>query len=93
MSLFGVKLNATRFVFRTLSQLVDHLFIQAARSMKVVNSAGVKKIKRNILSLQQSLRSINRGSEEGVLSRSVAYWDLYDRGPKVCSCLPCSDGR
>lgn len=51
--------------------------------MKVVNAAGVRKIKRDILSLQQSLRSVHRGMEEGLLSRSVAYWDLYERGPKV----------
>ena len=70
-------------MFRTLSQLVDHMFIQAARSLKVVNLEGVKKIKRNILSLQQSLRSINRGYDEGVLSRSVTYWGLFERGPKV----------
>jgi exocyst complex component 4 len=71
------------FVFRALSQLVDHLFIQAARSIKVINLAGVKKIKRNILSLQQTLRNVHCGSAEGVLTRSVAYWDLYESGPKV----------
>ena len=54
----------------------------------MVNSAGVKKIKRNIMSLQQTLRSINRGADEGTLNRSVAYWDLYERGPKVCRIVP-----
>ncbi|KAK4685429.1 exocyst complex component 4, partial [Tremellales sp. Uapishka_1] len=70
------------FVFRGLGHLVDHLFIHAARSIKMVNEAGVKKIKRNIVSLQQSLRSIVNSPGEGVLTRSIAYWDLYEGGPK-----------
>ena len=78
------KFTILSLVLRATSQLVDHLFIHAARSIKMVNSAGVKKIKRNILSLQQALRSLKLVSDEGVLSRSVAYWDLYEPGPKVC---------
>jgi exocyst complex component 4 len=70
------------FVLRGLGQLADHTFIQAARNIKVVNVAGVKKIKRDVLALQQSLRGMFSG-DEGVLSRSAAYWDMYDRGPKV----------
>lgn len=54
----------------------------AARSIKVVNPAGVEKIKRNIMSLQQFLGSA--GASEDALSRSMTYWDLYNKGPKVC---------
>lgn len=61
------------------------MFIHTARSVKVVNAAGVNKIKRNILSLQQSLRSV-QGAEEGILERSIQYWDLYSHGPKVSEC-------
>lgn len=53
-----------------------------ARSIKVMNAAGVHKVKRNILSLQQCLRGLSK-SQNDVLSRSMAYWDLYDAGPKV----------
>ncbi|WWD16813.1 hypothetical protein CI109_101245 [Kwoniella shandongensis] len=71
------------FIFRGLGQLVDHLFISyASKHIRMVNPAGVRKIKRNILSLQQTLRGIAPASEEGVLNRSVQYWDLYERGPK-----------
>ena len=69
-------------MFRGLSQLVDHMFIYAARSIKVVNRAGVQKIKRNILSIQQTLRAI-QGTDKGVLARSMAYWDMYEQGPKA----------
>ncbi|WVQ83526.1 hypothetical protein IAT38_005667 [Cryptococcus sp. DSM 104549] len=71
------------FIFRGLGQLGDYCFITlASKHMKVVNAAGVRKIKRNILSLQQTLRGIAPASGEGVLARAVAYWDLFERGPK-----------
>ncbi|ORY27686.1 Sec8 exocyst complex component-specific domain-domain-containing protein [Naematelia encephala] len=70
------------FILRGLGHLVDHLFITSARSIKMVNLAGVQKIKRNILSLQQTLRGLSRGHDDGVLTRSMAYWDMYERGPK-----------
>jgi hypothetical protein len=79
------KLTGTSFVLRSLGQLVDHTFINAARSIKMVNSHGVKKIKRNIMSMQQTLRGMSQGSDEGILSLALGYWDLYEAGPKVSS--------
>ncbi|WVR04091.1 hypothetical protein IAU60_001090 [Kwoniella sp. DSM 27419] len=70
------------FVFRGLGQLVDQIFISSARNIKMVNPAGVRKIKRNILALQQTLRGIGAASFDGTLDRAVEYWDLYDKGPK-----------
>jgi exocyst complex component 4 len=71
-----------RFVIRGLSYLADHIFVVSARAIKVINAAGVQKIKRNILSLQQCLRGLSR-SQNDVLARSMAYWDMYEAGPKV----------
>jgi exocyst complex component 4 len=73
------------FLFRGLGQLVDHMFIHSARSIQMVNPAGVHKIKRDIMSLQEVLRGINlpSASDEGVLTRAIAYWDMYELGPKV----------
>ena len=71
-----------RFVVRGLGQLADHMFIQCGKLITTVNQTGVKKIKRNILSIQQTLRAI-QGVDEGILDRSMKYWDLYDEGPKV----------
>lgn len=48
---------------------------------KTVNAAGVDKIKRNIFAVQQSLTGIDGGDE--ILARSMTYWDLWARGPKV----------
>lgn len=72
------------FIFRALGQLVDHCLIAyASKYVNGVNAAGVRKIKRNILSLQQTLRGIAAASEQGVLTRASEFWDLYEQGPKV----------
>jgi exocyst complex component 4 len=71
------------FVFRGLNHLVDHMFVHSARYIKHVNSAGVRKVRRNMLALQQSLRGISQSHQEGVLQLSNIYWDMYDQNPKV----------
>ncbi|OCF43069.1 exocyst complex component 4 [Kwoniella heveanensis CBS 569] len=70
------------FIFRGLGQLVDQIFISSSKNIKMVNPAGVRKIKRNILALQQTLRGIKVASFEGGLERAVEYWNLYEKGPK-----------
>ncbi|GMK54564.1 hypothetical protein CspeluHIS016_0111500 [Cutaneotrichosporon spelunceum] len=72
------------FMFRGLALLIDHVFIHAARQVKRVNAAGARKLRRNILSLQQTLRGIvSLGHEhEGMLSHAIEYWDLFEKGPK-----------
>ena len=67
---------------RGLSYLTEHMFIASARHIKVINPAGVDKMKRNILSLQQCLRGLSK-SQNDVLARAMTYWDLYAAGPKV----------
>ncbi|KAL1410158.1 exocyst subunit [Vanrija albida] len=69
------------FIFRGLAALIDHVYVHAARDIKVVNSAGVRKIRRNILSLQQTLRGIIASEPEGMLLRATEYWDLFEKGP------------
>lgn len=69
-------------MFRGLAQLINHIFIHAARQIKHVNAAGARKLRRNIISLQQTLRGIIPSSAEGMLARATEYWELFDRGPK-----------
>lgn len=66
-----------------MSHLVDHMFVASARGLKVVNPAGVAKIQRNMLALQQTMRSINQAAADGVLHLSSVYWDMYSQDPKV----------
>jgi exocyst complex component 4 len=66
-----------------MSHLVDHMFVVSARSLRVINAAGVAKIQRNMLALQQTMRSINQSPADGVLHLSSVYWDMYHQDPKV----------
>jgi exocyst complex component 4 len=66
-----------------MSHLIDHMFVSSARSLKVINAAGVAKIQRNMLALQQTMRSINQSPADGVLHLSSVYWDMYNQDPKV----------
>ena len=59
------------------------MFIHASRFITLINEAGVQKIRRNILALQQTLRAMGPATEEEILDRSMQYWDMYERGPKV----------
>ncbi|WRT65409.1 uncharacterized protein IL334_002352 [Kwoniella shivajii] len=70
------------FVFRGLGQLVDQVFITSSKFIKMVNPAGVRKIKRDILALQQTLRGIAPAAKEGQLNKAIEYWELYHKGPK-----------
>jgi exocyst complex component 4 len=71
------------FMFRGLATLIDFLFVNAARDIKLINEAGVHKIQRNILSLQQTLRGIIAADAEGMLLRATEFWAMYEPGPKV----------
>lgn len=59
------------------------MFVHTARYIKLINSAGVRKVRRNMLAIQQSLRGISQSQQEGVLQLSNIYWDMYDQNPKV----------
>lgn len=74
-----LSLQDHRFMFKGLGNLIDNIFIQSARQLKHINGAGARKIRRNILSLQQTLRGINTTD---VVLKSIEYWDLYELGPK-----------
>lgn len=70
------------YMFRGLAALIDYLFVNAARTLKVINAAGVHKIRRNILALQQTLRGIITIDAEGMLLKSTEFWGLYEAGPR-----------
>ncbi|WVQ74376.1 hypothetical protein IAR50_003977 [Cryptococcus sp. DSM 104548] len=91
----AVSYDDHEFVFQALGPLVDHCFTGfASRRIKCVNNAGVRKIKRNIMSLQQVLRGIASSSEDGTLGKALGYWDLYEQGPKkMLESLKTHEGR
>ncbi|KAI6047781.1 exocyst complex component sec8 [Pisolithus marmoratus] len=70
------------FVFCGLEDLVEHLLIANARHIRSANNVGIKKVMRNILALQQSIRSVG-GDGRGVqLERARVYYSLFSLGPQ-----------
>ncbi|EIW86882.1 exocyst complex component sec8 [Coniophora puteana RWD-64-598 SS2] len=70
-----------RFAFLGLEDLMEHLLISNARFVRTANSYGVKKILRNILALQQSVKMI-RGHSEAEFDRAKGYYQLFFLSPQ-----------
>lgn len=63
---------------------MEHLLISNARNLRLVNNYGVKKIMRNMLALQQSIKTITDESEGTEFERSKRYYSLFFGSPAVC---------
>jgi exocyst complex component 4 len=62
---------------------MDHLLISKARSLHSPTAFGIKKIQRNLLALQQSLKMITTDHQNNELSHSKRYYSLYFLPPQV----------
>lgn len=72
-----------RFVFEGLSPLMDDLLIRNARHIRLANQFGQHKMLRNILALQQNLKTLGDEPLEVNFDRSRRFWELFEAGPKV----------
>lgn len=63
-------------VIAGLARFIDELLITAADGLLYLNEFGVKKMDRNILVLQQMLKSITESPQSVNFSRSLAFYDL-----------------
>ncbi|KAI6007185.1 Sec8 exocyst complex component-specific domain-containing protein [Pisolithus albus] len=70
------------FVFCGLEDLVEHLLIANARYIRSANNIGIAKVIRNILALQQSIRSVGGGGQGVQLERARLYYSLFSLGPQ-----------
>ncbi|KAI6136490.1 hypothetical protein F5141DRAFT_1074987 [Pisolithus sp. B1] len=70
------------FVFCGLGNLVEHLLIANARYIRSANNIGIAKVIRNILALQQSIRSVGGGGQGVQLERARLYYSLFYLGPQ-----------
>jgi len=70
------------FVTKGLSLLIEHLLIADASKIKVLNRAGVAKMHRNIVALQQNLKNFAESPAEASLGRAPRYYDLFKLGSK-----------
>lgn len=63
---------------------MDDLLIHNARHIGVANSLGMRKISRNMLALQQCVKTIVPDARDGELLRAKQYYLLFSLSPPVC---------
>ena len=71
------------FVFDGLSYLMESLLIANARHLRTVDDFGVKKMLRNILALQQNIKTIAQESQHADFERAKRYYSLFTLAPRV----------
>ena len=63
--------------------MIAVIFIAAAEHITKINSNGVKKMCRNIFSVQQTLNARITGSRETSLDHAKQYFELLNQRPQV----------
>ncbi|KAG2159664.1 Sec8 exocyst complex component-specific domain-containing protein [Suillus bovinus] len=71
-----------RFVFAGLEHLMEHLLISNARHVRMTNAFGIRKIMRNTLALQQSVRTIGDDQQHAEFERAKSYYSLFFLTPQ-----------
>ncbi|KAI0307673.1 Sec8 exocyst complex component-specific domain-containing protein [Multifurca ochricompacta] len=71
-----------KFVFSGIGFLMDDLLIHNARHIRFANALGMKKISRNMLALQQCVKTIVHDPRDGELLRAKRYYSLFLLNPR-----------
>ncbi|KAJ7071200.1 exocyst complex component sec8 [Mycena amicta] len=71
-----------RFVFMGLSNLMEQILISGARHLRLPTPFGIKKILRNILALQQSIRTLTNDQDSTEFERAKRYYLLFSVTPQ-----------
>jgi len=70
-----------QFIFEGLGRLLEHLLISKAKFIRLANANGMKKMIRNILALQQSIKTIASGVKGADFERAKRYYALFFQAP------------
>lgn len=62
---------------------MEHILISSARHLKQPTAFGIKKILRNILALQQGLKTITTDRQNSEFERAKTYFNLFFISPQV----------
>ena len=62
---------------------METLLIANAKRLRAINGYGVKKMLRNILALQQNIRTIAQESQHADFERAKRYYNLFSLTPRV----------
>ncbi|OSD03299.1 hypothetical protein PYCCODRAFT_1444640 [Trametes coccinea BRFM310] len=70
-----------KFVFEGMGHLMQHLLISNARFIQSANAFGIKKMMRNMLALQQNIKTITDDSSSADFDRAKRYYSLFLLSP------------
>ncbi|KAG5353237.1 hypothetical protein C0989_009200 [Termitomyces sp. Mn162] len=71
-----------QFVFAGLGYLMEDLVISNARHLRCVTPFGIKKILRNMLALQQSIKTFSNDGQNTEFERAKQYYSLFFLPPQ-----------
>lgn len=66
---------------------MEHMLISNARLLRLPNDYGIKKMMRNMLALQQSIKTLTNDQQHTEFERAKKYYSLYYLTPQVCTQL------
>lgn len=75
----------SRFAFEGIGQLLEHLLISEAKCIRLANANGIRKMTRNILALQQSIKTLTSNTRGADFDRAKKYYNLFFMTPTVCA--------
>ncbi|KAI0639631.1 Sec8 exocyst complex component-specific domain-containing protein [Trametes polyzona] len=70
-----------KFVFEGMGHLMQHLLISNARFIQSANALGIKKMMRNMLALQQNIKTITDDNLSTDFERAKRYYSLFLHTP------------
>ncbi|TBU63725.1 Sec8 exocyst complex component-specific domain-containing protein [Dichomitus squalens] len=70
-----------KFAFEGMGHLMQHLLVSNARYIHSVNVYGIKKMNRNMLALQQNIKTITDDSDSTQFERAKRYYSLFLLSP------------
>ena len=65
---------------------MEHLLIANSKYIRFVNENGIKKIVRNILALQQNLKTLSGTLDDTDFVKARRYFELFMLTPEVSIC-------
>ncbi|KAF8213248.1 exocyst complex component sec8 [Mycena galopus ATCC 62051] len=71
-----------QFVFMGLSNLMEQLLISGARHLSLPTAFGIKKIMRNILALQQRIKTLTNDQQNTEFDKAKRYYSLFNISPQ-----------
>lgn len=71
-----------QYLFAGLGNLMEHLLITGARQLRIPNAFGIRKIMRNTLALQQSIKTLTNDQQDSEFERVKLYYSLFFISPQ-----------